>query len=65
MKQMVKTRRNQLNLASPNPAHVFEVVIRDEYKQYTRGIQKIVKFFNFLLISIYNKFIFQHNLRQG
>ena len=31
---------------------------------YIRGaFKKYAEFFNFLLISIYNEFIFQHNLR--
>ena len=34
MRQMVKRRRNQLNLAPSNPADVSEIVILDEYKQY-------------------------------
>ena len=34
MRQIVKRRRNQLNLAPPNPVHVRELVITDEYKQY-------------------------------
>ena len=31
---MVKRRRNQLNLAPPNPADASKIVIPDEYKQY-------------------------------
>ena len=31
---MVKRRRNQLNLAPPNPADASKIVISDEYKQY-------------------------------
>ena len=34
MRQMVKRRGNQLNLAPSNPANVSEIVISDEYKQY-------------------------------
>ena len=34
MRQRVKRRKNQLNLAPPNLADVSEIVISDEYKQY-------------------------------
>ena len=34
MRQMVKRRKNQLNLAPPNLADVSEIVISEEYKQY-------------------------------
>ena len=34
MRQMVKRRRKQLDLAPPNPVHICELVIPDEYKYY-------------------------------